>query len=134
MSIERSIQAHPYDDGAGGEVYVVQEGDTLARIAASHGISLRDLLDANPGIGGNLACLGAADPSLSVEQAAPPPCPNPRVNRFLNAFRWHERLQRLGGGAEARTLEDAKAAFEAARQALVDDLVRRARETLEREP
>lgn len=69
------------NQGSSGN-YTVQSGDTLSGIAANHGISLQDLLNANPGYASHPDSIGVGDklmvptatstPSQPAQSSAPP--------------------------------------------------------------
>lgn len=112
--------------------YVVKAGDTLAGIAAAHGLSVLDLLEANPGVGGNLACLRSSEAWVRAA-AGDAARSNPPLERFLGTLRWYWLLhgcfgpRRNGGAARERALLDsAQVQLAAAGRSLVDDIVRRA--------
>ena len=113
-----------------GALYIVQSGDTLAGIAAAHGLSVLDLLEANPGVGGNLACLRPANARVKAATTAAVAW-NPFLQRFLGSLRWcwhlHGCFRRRRGGERQRALLDtAQAQLDAAGRGLVEDIVRRA--------
>ncbi|MBO9663722.1 LysM domain-containing protein [Dokdonella sp.] len=114
----------------GASLYVVQAGDTLAGIAAAHGLSVLDLLEANPGVGGNLACLRSPNARANAATTGAAAC-NPFLQRFLRSLRWcwhlHGCFRRRRGGERERALIDtAQAQLDAAGRGLVEDIVRRA--------
>ena len=65
-------------DSTGGEVYVVKSGDTLTKIAKSHGVTLRALRAANSGRSSDHLKVGdKLNIPAKAEAAAPAPAPAP---------------------------------------------------------
>ncbi len=75
--------------GASGGTYRIQDGDTLGHIAQRHGIRLRSLIVANPGVNPRRLIVGkkiylpsSANNIGSSHKAAAPPIPTPVVSKM----------------------------------------------------
>lgn len=85
------VPAQPPSSGTSG--YVIKSGDTLSGIASRSGVTLGDLLNANPSYKSHPDQINVGDrlviPSPSAPVPTPPPAPRPSGPAFVHELRYN---------------------------------------------